>query len=60
MFTEPRNSLMSDLPKERFAINKKPFSKTGMIILDTYMSKHLRESNQLKEITKDMGYYSHI
>ena len=30
MFTEPRNSLMSDLPKERFAINKKPFSKTGI------------------------------
>ena len=28
MFTEPQNSLMSDLPKERFAINKKPFSKT--------------------------------
>ena len=24
------------------------------------MSKHLREPNQLKEITKDMGYYSHI
>ena len=28
MFAKPQNRLMPDLPKEQFAINKKPFSKT--------------------------------
>ena len=30
MFAKPQNPLMSDLPKEQFTINEKPFSKTGI------------------------------
>ena len=30
MSAKPRNPLTSDLPKERFTINEKPFSKTGI------------------------------
>ena len=30
MSAKPRNPFTSDLPKERFTINEKPFSKTGI------------------------------
>ena len=60
MFTEPRNSLMSDLPKERFAINKKPFSKTGIDYFGHIYVKTSKRTQSTQGITKDMGYYSHI
>ena len=51
---------MSDLPKERFAINKKPFSETGIDYFRPIYVKTSREHNQPTEITKYMAYYSHV
>ena len=47
MFVKPQNQLMSDLQKERFAINKQPFSKT---VIDhfgfwTHLCKNTQENN---------------
>ena len=50
---------MSDLPKELFAINKKPFSETGIDYFRPIYVKTSREHNQPTEITKYMAYYSH-
>ena len=60
MSAKPRNPLTSDLPKERFTINEKPFSKTGINYFGPIYVKHRKELDQLKEIKKDMGYYSHV
>ena len=43
MFAKPQNPLISDLPKEQFAINKKPFSKTG---IDYFGPRYVKTSRR--------------
>ena len=55
MFAKPQNPLMSDLPKEQFTINEKPFSKTGIDYFGPIYVKTSRTTQSTQRNNKRYG-----